>query len=200
MGSIYLIDFENVGNKWADVMTGAGSGDTAVLFYSDNSPKAMLGQMERVERRGVAIKFRHCEPGRNGLDFQLASELGFLAGKGQPGPYYILSDDSGYDVLAKYWAASGVTVRRVGSTGTGMPGASRQQMYDALEPAMSQAGLTKHERSHVLGCARACLDKLSDPDARMAKFRSDTAKFKGRRLLEKIDQAMAGALMDLFRQ
>ena len=100
MGATYLIDFENVGNRWADMLSGrAAAGDEAILFYSDNSPKAMLDQLEKMERAGVAIRFRHCVAGRNGLDFQLSSELGWQACSDPGREYAILSGDAGFGVL-----------------------------------------------------------------------------------------------------
>lgn len=200
MASTYLIDFENVGNHWADVLSGASGGDTAVLFYTDNSPKAMLGQLEKIERRGVGIKFRRCAPGRNGLDFQLSSELGYMIGRGGDGSYVIVSDDSGYDVLAEYWKESGAEVSRLRSgCGACDDPEARERVADVLDGPMTDLGLTKYERGHVLGCARACLETVSDPSRRMEKFRSDTVRIKGRKLMDRLDGGVTAVLADLFK-
>lgn len=202
----YLVDFENVGNHWADVLASAGDGDTAVLFYSDNSPKAMLEQLEKIERRGVAIKFRKCLAGRNGLDFQLSSELGFLLGKlGMGDGYKIISDDVGYDVLAGYWKSAGASVDRVGTSPkdrAAAPGADGESAWSmaasVLDGPMTEMGLTKYERAHVLGCAKACLLECRDPEARYRKFKDDTCRIKGRALWNQLDAGIGPALSDLF--
>lgn len=200
MRSTYLIDFENVGNHWADALDGASEGDTAVLFYTDNSPKAMLEQLEKIERRGVAIKFRRCIPGRNGLDFQLSSELGYLIGRGGEGRYHIISDDTGYDVLASYWAQADVEVSRLPS-GESSP-ETRSDAHDAavrvLDGPMTELGLTKYERSHVLGCAKACIELDAPPSSRMVKFRADTVRIKGHKLMDRLEPGIVPILQELF--
>lgn len=199
MPAIYLIDFENVGNKWADALENAKSGDTAVLFYSDNSPKAMLDQMEKIERMGLDMKFRHCCQGHNGLDFQLSSELGYLIATSRRDAYVIISDDAGYDVLAAYWATEGVKVSRLGTAVRQAASPEpRQALYDALEKPMADDGLQKRERMHVLGCARACLERETDPAVRMERFRADTVRYRGRRTLEKLEGHVVPALKNIF--
>lgn len=200
--TIFLIDFENVGNHWADVLCdacGVQEGDAAYLFYSDNSPKAMLEQLEKADRAGAEIRFRKCVTGRNSLDFQLASELGRLAGLGGNGVRYrIVSDDAGYDVLGPYWAGYGIDVSRSGASGTDAVPDMRGLVSDMLDGPMTSAGLAKHERAHVLGCARACMESFRDPARRMEKLRSDTRRIRGAAFLERVEKTMGGALEALF--
>lgn len=201
MGTTYLIDFENIGNRWAEILAGASRGDTAVLFYSDNAPKAMLDQLEKAERRGIALKFRHCACGRNGLDFQLASELGYLIGAGTGTAYAIVSDDAGYDVLADYWKTSGESVSRLPCKPA--PAEARkpvgQAVVDCLDGPMTDAGLARADRHHVLGCAKAAMQGARSPEDRWERFRSDTARIKGRKGLARIESAIGTDLDGLFR-
>jgi len=197
MEKTYLIDFENIGNKWADIVKDAGRGDVAVLFYSDNAPKAMLDQLEQAERRGIVLKFRHCVAGRNGLDFQLASELGYLIGTGGGREYVIVSDDSGYDVLADYWKTTGEHVRRLAG-GKSVAKTCGQAVVECLDGPMTEANLGRADRHHVLGCAKAAMEHSSGKDARWARFRSDTARIKGRTTLARIEAGVGKALDSLF--
>ena len=41
---------------------------------------------------------------KNYLDFQLATYLGFLIGKGEKGPVYIISQDTGFDSIVDFCA------------------------------------------------------------------------------------------------
>lgn len=197
----YLIDFENIGNKWAGVMEDAGKGDVAVLFYSDNAPKAMLDQLEKAERRGIVLKFRHCVCGRNGLDFQLASELGYLIGTGTEGDYVIVSDDSGYDVLADYWKTAGQSVARL-ACGRSMPGSVKrsvgQAVVDYLDGPMTASNLGAADRKHVLGCAKAAMEGFDTREKRWEKFRADTGRIKGKATLGRIEAAIGTSLDGLF--
>lgn len=214
---IYLIDFENVGNRWADLIGTAGPGDTAVLFYTDNSPKAMLDQLEKAERMGLALKFRRCEAGPNGLDFQLSSELGYLAGTGAGKEFRILSNDSGYDVLEAYWLQAGIAVSRDGEPagqadappaherageppgGTGPVPDPKHSVSAWLDGPMTQMRLRQHERAHVLGCARACVTECHGEEAMMERFRSDTERIKGRSFCRSVMDGLGPALSGLFR-
>lgn len=222
-GNIYLVDFENMGNKWADALEGISEGDTAYLFYSDNSPKAMLEQLEKVERMGAVLKFRRCESGHNGLDFQLASELGYLIARNAGDAYYILSCDSGFDVLGPYWQSAGASVSRIGlgqtsyrvpEDGDGVdsdavpdgPKPERMSNRDLrhvvpawLDAPMTQMGLSKYERAHSLGCARACMLECVDPGERMEKFKCDTIRIKGRELWMRLETGLGPALSGLFQ-
>lgn len=198
-----MIDFENIGNRWPEALSGAAKGDVAVLFYSDHSPKALLEALEAIERKGVRIKFRKCECGRNGLDFQLSSELGYLIGTcGDTAmKYVVVSGDTGYAVLCGYWSSIGVSVRIDAGTDHPAHGAAGAKacVADCLDVPMTDAGLSRCDRAHVLGCARACMEQLADPDARMERFRADTIRIKGRSTWERLDGALGAVLWKLFR-
>lgn len=203
MASItYLVDFENVGNKWADLMEQACASDTAVIFYSENSPKALLDQMEAMDRKGVRISFRKCEAGPNGLDFQLASEMGFMIGRDMKDRFVVLSDDRGYDTLIAYWSRSGIHVSRVG-TGLTIEGMSALEAKTSvtawLEGPMEAMGLMDSGRSHVRGCAKACLEQYRDPAARMERFKSDTMRIKGKAFLGNVLESLGPALEGMFK-
>lgn len=200
MSITYLVDFENIGNRWADKLDQVSKGDTVVLFYSDNSPKAMLDQMERVERMGAVLKFRHCMTGQNGLDFQLASELGYLIGSGAGGEFRIVSEDAGYDVLSGYWRAQGVSVSRVACAGSsGVPRDQTNQMVvGVLDRPMTDMSLSRSERAHVLGCAKACMEQVRGLEDRLARFKSDTLRIRGKAMWEKLEAGLGASLADLF--
>ena len=53
-----------------------------------------------------------CNTGRNGLDFQLSSYLGYLLRSSTKTQYIILSKDTGYDPLIQFWKEKGVDIAR----------------------------------------------------------------------------------------
>ena len=216
-GVTYLVDFENVGNGYADSLDGVCGEDTVILFYSENSPKAVLEKLESVERRGARIRFRKCWSGApSALDFQLSSELGFLMASSPDEKFAVVSDDAGYQALAEYWGPLGREVglvrpcRRQDPAPAGaravpepppkaMPEREARRAVDAwLDEPMNQMGLEKHARNHILGCARGALTHESDPDRRMARFESDTKRIKGERFWLRIRDGIVPALKGLF--
>lgn len=49
---------------------------------------------------------------KNYLDFQLATYLGFLIGKGEKGPVYIISQDTGFDSIVDFWRGRNIEAFR----------------------------------------------------------------------------------------
>lgn len=214
-GVTYLVDFENVGNGYADSLSDVCGDDTVILFYSENSPKAVLEKLESVERRGARIRFRKCWAGApSALDFQLSSELGFLMATDPDEKFAVVSDDAGYQALAEYWGPLGREVGLVrpcrrqedaaaqpvpGPPVQGMPEKEARRAVDAwLDAPMTQMGLEKHARNHILGCARGALTHESDPGRRMARFESDTKRIKGEKFWLRIRDGILPALTGLF--
>lgn len=109
----YMIDFENTGPMWYDATKKAGSEDIIILFYSRNCQQVNLDSLSDTYKRGCELRFIKCNVGKNGLDFQLASELGYLAAVGSIEEIYIVSNDTGYDVLKEYWSRRNITVKRL---------------------------------------------------------------------------------------
>ena len=49
-------------------------------------------------------------PSKNALDFQLATQLGYLIANQAANMYYIVSKDKGFEILSGYWKSRGVSV------------------------------------------------------------------------------------------
>lgn len=114
--------------------------------------------------------------------------------------YVIVSGDTGYAVLCGYWSSVGITVRvNAGTEPLHETAAAKACVADCLDGPMTDAGLSKYDRAHVLGCARACMEQLMDPEARMDRFRSDTVRIKGRATWERLNKALGVAFQKLFR-
>ena len=67
-----------------------------------------------------------------------------------------------------------------------------------LDGPMTEAGLSRADRGHVLGCAKACMAGLQGAGDRMAKFRADTLRIKGRACMDRLERDLGPALKALF--
>ena len=67
-----------------------------------------------------------CNPGKNGLDFQLVSYLGYLLKTASKSNYVIVSNDCGFDAVVRFWQERGMSV-------------SRTNVYHVLQPAGEEA-------------------------------------------------------------
>ena len=111
--SLYLIDFENVHDSGLNGVTYLKETDDVFIFYSMKSEHMSFDTHVSIMKSAAKVKYiKLRRSAKNYLDFQLVTHLGYLIGSGQPGPYFIISKDTGYDSVLDYWKDHGVTVTR----------------------------------------------------------------------------------------
>lgn len=112
--SIYLIDFENVGEAGFNGIEHLKKEDVIIVFYSKNTSKKISIDIFGNNINQAEIHFFKAEVGsKNALDFQLVSYLGFLIQKRTENEEFcIVSKDNGYSPLAPFWKRYGVTVKQ----------------------------------------------------------------------------------------
>ena len=111
----FLIDFENVSSDELKQVKGIKKNDDVVLFYSNACRKIDLESLNVVARNGISFTSQKIANGtKNALDFQLATQLGFLiATCPADDVFHIVSKDKGFDCLTSYWKAKNKNVDRV---------------------------------------------------------------------------------------
>ena len=100
---VYLVDTENVGSVWIKLLELISKQDSVLLFYTENSPAVSYNDLQRVLKFNEGFEFIHCYSGRNGLDFQLITYLGYLVKSSPKSEYIIVSNDMGFDAAVKFW-------------------------------------------------------------------------------------------------
>lgn len=113
MNKIYLIDSENVNDAWVDLLPVLECGERIIVFYTDKSPHMCYQNVIALLQNEREIQFIKCFEGNNALDFQLVSELGYMLCDMPECEYIIVSNDTGFDAIVKYWKKRGKTVSRV---------------------------------------------------------------------------------------
>lgn len=116
---IYLIDFENVGCDGLDGAAQLTKDDQVIIFYSSKSNRLsfemhlmIVNSQANFSYYGVTVG------GKNALDHQLSTYLGYLIGVDAADKYIIVSKDNGYRFLTDFWAAKRkVAVSCVGYVG-----------------------------------------------------------------------------------
>lgn len=108
----YLVDTENVGTLWKHLLAGLGSKDKLYVFYTDNSPHVSYQDLLDIMQYPDRFEPIKCYVGKNGLDFQLVSYLGLLLKSAPKTDYVIVSKDTGYDPVCKFWGDLGYCVCR----------------------------------------------------------------------------------------
>lgn len=92
--SYYLVDFENVKKDGLDGIHKLGKEDKVCIFYSKNADSITFDQHRRITESQATIEFCKVDVGsKNALDFQLATQLGYLIANQAANMYYIVSKD-----------------------------------------------------------------------------------------------------------
>ncbi len=110
--TIYLIDTENVRTVWTLLLDRMTENDKIFVFYTMNSGNVSYEDLNGVISSGKNVQLIQCHTGKNGLDFQLVTYLGYLIKGNENADYCIISDDSGYDAVLKFWEERKVNVTR----------------------------------------------------------------------------------------
>lgn len=101
--STYLVDFENMrceGLMGIDELTNA---DQVTIFYSNSADTLSFEMHQKILASKAHIEyFKLNKGGKNALDFQLTSYLGYLIGKQNDETYYIISKDTGFDSAVSF--------------------------------------------------------------------------------------------------
>ncbi|MBQ1688746.1 MAG: hypothetical protein II073_05660, partial [Lachnospiraceae bacterium] len=111
---VYMIDSENVGDLWVThVIQLANAEDEILVFYTQKSPHMGYDTIIKLLDSSNKVQFIKCIEGRNALDFQLVTELGYRIGtQEEEKTYIIVTNDTGFDAVVQYWKMVNVEVRR----------------------------------------------------------------------------------------
>ncbi len=101
---IFLIDFENVKSKGLSGIDMLESDDTVIILYSENSDTISFEMHRKVMKCRADIEyFKVHVGGKNALDFQLSTLLGYIVARGEHSHAFIISNDRGFDFLHDFW-------------------------------------------------------------------------------------------------
>jgi len=109
---IFLIDYENV---HSDGMVGVdmlSEDDEVVIFYSLNADTLTFELLHKLMFCKAKLSYYKIKRGgRNALDFQLSTYLGYLAESRSDAEFYIISRDNGYDYAIDFWESGYLDVK-----------------------------------------------------------------------------------------
>ena len=109
---VYLVDTENVASSWMSLLDIVELHDKLYLFYTDHSTILTYSNLELILPRAKQIIPIHCKRvGKNSLDFELVSYLGYLINEDNDAEYIIYSNDKGFQAVSLFWEKRNVLVR-----------------------------------------------------------------------------------------
>lgn len=102
----FLIDFENVKSAGLNGLEKLSEGDHVIVLYSVNSNTISFEMHQKIMQSKATVDYYQIRRGgKNSLDFQLASLLGYLVKSEEYSHLYIVSNDSGFEVLRDFWTS-----------------------------------------------------------------------------------------------
>ena len=102
----FLIDFENVKSAGLVGIDTLGIDDQVVILYSVNSNTISFEMHQKIMSCAANVEYYQIRRGgKNSLDFQLSTMLGYLLASGLYTHLYIVSNDSGFDALYDFWTS-----------------------------------------------------------------------------------------------
>lgn len=105
METFYLIDFENVHNEGLENIDSLSKNAHVHIFSTEN---ALNIRMDIVFSKGIDIQGHIVPVRKQSLDMHLVSYLGYLLGvNGKQCSYVIVSKDTDYDNIIKFWKEEG---------------------------------------------------------------------------------------------
>jgi hypothetical protein len=115
---IFLVDMENVPHLTS--LSKLAHDDFVILFYTENTPAMKMDTLRNMLDTNALIRCKKVHVGtRNALDFQLSSYMGYLISVYPNASFIIISQDTGYDVVRKFWAEEkGLKIKRQDNIGT----------------------------------------------------------------------------------
>lgn len=164
MRRTYLIDSENINDVWVELLQVLEDGDEILVFYTDKS--AHMGYDRIVclmEQKRGAVHWIKCFEGQNALDFQLVTELGSCLSQNGNREYIIVSNDTGYDAVVRYWQQKGCSVRRIKGTDCEKGAPEERRQEEKAEKALSEKKGRKDKSEKAEAAER---DRREEPTAK----------------------------------
>lgn len=139
METFYLIDFENVHNEGLENIDLLSKNDHVHIFSTEN---ALNIRMDIVFSKGIDIQGHIVPVRKQSLDMHLVSYLGhLLAIHGKQCAYVIVSKDTDYDNIIKFWKEEGyanISRKQVIYENTSQKKAATQQNPSVAQSANSK--------------------------------------------------------------
>lgn len=107
----YLIDYENVNKSGFNGIELMTEKDCIVVFYTQNANTIPFDLHFKLAETKASLQLIYAATGgKNALDFQLSTYLGFLIGSHIAGDIHIISNDKGYEFLKSFWEKQSVII------------------------------------------------------------------------------------------
>lgn len=109
---IFLVDTENVASAWQPLLDTLKDKNLILLFYTEYTSVLNLCIVDKILQFPNQVKTIICKRcGKNSLDFQLVSYLGYLIQENPYAEYIMVSNDKGFCAVSDFWSKKGYNIK-----------------------------------------------------------------------------------------
>ncbi|MCI7327288.1 PIN domain-containing protein [Hornefia butyriciproducens] len=167
---IYLIDFENVSNGGFNGIENLTEKDEIKLFYSEKRSTISIGVHRKLEGSRAKKEYLPIKTGgKNALDFQLVTWLGYMIARNENAEYCIVSNDTGFDYAIDFWEKRGARVMRSAD----LNGVQMKHMREKLKELLPAE--TRDEADRIMELISKYKTKQGINNALVKKYGSEDA-------------------------
>ncbi len=105
----FLIDTENVGDRWQEMLEKQKKRDNMIVFYTRNHSRS-LEEFIVQHVHDPRFTWLECAAGNNALDYQLIGVLSYLITREAGSEYHIVSNDKDYEATIEFWKDRGIDI------------------------------------------------------------------------------------------
>ena len=145
----YLVDYENVHKAGLNGIEELKRTDTVYIFYSENADSLSFELHHYLEQAKAAVHYIKVDTdGKNALDFQLSTYIGYLIGRNEHCRCYIISNDKGYHNVQDFWKSRDAKIKMLPciKSQTNSNGVKKTELLEAMEDL---AQLTAEEKNQA---------------------------------------------------
>ena len=170
--AFYLVDYENVNTEGLQGVEQLTAADEVIIFYSEHADRLTFDLHRRLNESKAQIhyfKVGACK--KNALDFQLVSYLGYLIAQTSGHSFYLISHDTGFQSVVRFWSEQQITVVQTGELQPAQQPAQapKDPLQQQVEALFADAGLA----AVVLDCLQRSKNKQELHNLLAAKLRND---------------------------
>ncbi len=170
---IYLIDYENVNEQGLKGVDTLENGDMVNIFYSVNIKSIPFERSLELARSKASIdSYLIKKTGKNYLDFQLTTLLGYLICKHEKADFFIVSKDTGFDSTVDFWKERNVNISRVNYIAGQEKTSGKAKKTEVKKTAVKKKAVVKAETVKAEEIEEKSIPKPALPESYRKKVRS----------------------------
>ncbi|MGN0677613.1 MAG: PIN domain-containing protein [Ruminococcus sp.] len=166
----YFIDYENVHKTGFNGLLNLSSNDNVIIFYSGNADKITFNlHKEIVDSKADITYFEVKAGGKNALDFQLSTYLGYLIGNKKKARCYIVSNDRGFEFVRDFWKKQGFRIEIISNINDNSPKEETPEKqiqpdnHEDLRKAFKDMNLNKANLDFIISVVESNMKQNSVP-------------------------------------